>query len=149
MIKTATWGKGLQIRRSHPSREGDDRPFRLVRGMERAGTRGQSLLSSRFAQIQDCVCRRPGEDKAFRLSPTNNCKADCSDKGAVNVQSCQILTKTTQGDCKGHISCVCGLGLLLLGEDLEKRLGTKLKATKKFRKKRGRRKKVATATPAE
>ena len=76
---------------------------------------------SAFAQRQNCVCRTEGSDKTFQLPPTADCRSDCKSKGAVNVQSCQLLTKTTQGDCKGHISCVCGVNLVLLGEGVNAR----------------------------
>lgn len=76
---------------------------------------GMLSTDSAMAQRQDCVCRAKGSDKAFRLPPTTDCRADCTSKGAFNVQSCQLLTKT-DGDCKGHLPCACGIDLALLGE---------------------------------
>ena len=67
-------------------------------------------------QKKDCVCRTDGEDKTFQLPPTTDCLADCKGQGATNVQICQLLTKTTKGDCKGNIACVCGINVMLLGE---------------------------------
>jgi len=92
---------------------------------------GTISTASTFAQNQCCVCKN-GTSK-FQIAQSTGCDIGCKSSGGQatgevaacsnnapvvkpGTMECFKYSKTLTGDCKGHDTCNCGVGLRLLME---------------------------------